>query len=477
MKRRPNVERLDRSSRAAASRAARVRRSTSTSFEDEARGAPQAYEYAAPATSRTSPAAASTRRRWRSSSRRASTVSSACGRRPGGPDRGERHALALRSVRLPGGFAGLLTTGGSMANLSAMVTARHAKLGRGLPRRHVLRERAGARERHEGGHDRRLLARNLRIVPTDAELRMDPAGAAPRRSRADRRAGLRPFLVVPAAGTTNTGAIDPLDDVADIAADEGLWMHVDAAYGGFFQLTDRGRVVVPRASSAADSVTLDPHKGLFLPYGTGGARRARRRVAPRGPLRGGRLPAGPAALRRAARTTPSTRPSSRATCRGLRVWFPLRLHGVGAFREALDEKLDLAAYLRRRSARRPERRALLGAAAHRRAVPARGRGRRGRHRAAEASSHRINASKRVFLSSTMIHGRYVLRACIVSHRTHRTASTSASRSCARPRPSSPGPEGIVVPEMPEMPALAERLDEVLAGAASRGASTSCSSRR
>ncbi len=87
--------------------------------------------------------------------------------------------------------------------------------------------------------------------------------------REDRAAGRRPFLVIPAVGTTNTGAVDPLGDVADVAEAEALWMHVDGAYGGFFQLTDRGRERF-RGIERADSVTLDPHKGLFLPYGTGG---------------------------------------------------------------------------------------------------------------------------------------------------------------------------------------------------------------
>ena len=97
---------------------------------------------------------------------------------------------------------------------------------------------------------------------------MDP-GALEMLIAEDRAAGRRPFLVCAAAGTTNTGAIDPLAAIADVAEREGLWFHVDAAYGGFFQLTDRGRerfVGIERA----DSVTLDPHKGLFLPYGTGG---------------------------------------------------------------------------------------------------------------------------------------------------------------------------------------------------------------
>src|SRR5262249_53072022 len=108
---------------------------------------------------------------------------------------------------------------------------------------------------------------NVRALPADDHLCMDPAGLR-EAVAADRAAGRRPFLVVASAGTTNTGAVDPIDEIADVAASEGLWLHADAAYGGFFQLTERGRVAFA-GIERADSITLDPHKGMFLPYGTG----------------------------------------------------------------------------------------------------------------------------------------------------------------------------------------------------------------
>ena len=80
---------------------------------------------------------------------------------------------------------------------------------------------------------------------------------------------MTPFLVVGSAGTTNTGSIDPLPEMAALAQTHNLWFHVDAAYGGAFLLTQRGRERLAGIAEA-DSVTLDPHKGLFLPYGTGG---------------------------------------------------------------------------------------------------------------------------------------------------------------------------------------------------------------
>ena len=313
----------------------------------------------------------------------------------------------------PSGSQGLLLSGGSMANLSAMVTARHAKLGEDfLDGTYYVSEQAHASVT-KAATIAGFSKRNLRIVPTDAELRMDPE-ALRALVREDRAAGLRPFLVAPSAGTTNTGAIDPLDAIADIAADEGLWMHVDGAYGGFFQLTDRGRAAF-HGIERSDSVTLDPHKGMFLPYGTGGL------VVRDGQALRDAHYEGAAYLQDLPPTGELPNYSEYSAelsrdWRGLRVWFPLRLHGVAAFREALDEKLDLAQVVVEALEADPNIevcwRPQLSTVAFRLAGDA------DDDRQAEFL-RRINASKRVFLSSTRIHGRYVLRICIVSHRTHR----------------------------------------------------------
>ena len=313
---------------------------------------------------------------------------------------------------MPEGSQGILTSGGSTANLSAVVTARHAKLGADFADgTYYVSEQAHAsvtKAATIAGFSRK----HVRIVPTDEELRMDP-DALRDAIQKDRAARMRPFLVVPSAGTTNTGAIDPIDAVADVAADEGLWCHVDAAYGGFFQLTERGRERF-RGIERADSVTVDPHKGLFLPYGTGAL-----------VVRDG------AALRDAhhegAAYLQDLPPSGdlpnyseysielSRDWRGLRVWMPLQLHGVRAFRDALDEKLDLAEELD--GALRDDPNLELPWATQLTVTPFRLRD--GDDEANEELLRRINASKRVFLSSTRIHGRFTLRVCIVSHRTHR----------------------------------------------------------
>ena len=283
----------------------------------------------------------------------------------------------------PEGSQGLLLSGGSMANLSAMVTARHAKLGEDFTDGvYYVSEQAHASV-PKAATIAGFSKRNVRIVADRRRAADGSARRCGRRSRADRADGLRPFLVAPSVGTTNTGAIDPIADIADIAEAEDLWLHVDGAYGGFFQLTDRGRERF-RGIERSDSVTLDPHKGLFLPYGTGGSS----------------CGTGPPCATPTTRAPPTSRicrPTGELPnysehsaelsrdWRGLRVWMPLALHGVAAFREALDEKLDLAGYLAD-AFRDDDRIELsLGAAAHRDPVPAGGR--RRRHAARVPGTH------------------------------------------------------------------------------------------
>jgi len=306
---------------------------------------------------------------------------------------------------------GVLTTGGSLANLSAVVTARHAKLGHDFldGTYYVTNQAHGSNTKAATiagfGPDA------LRIVPTDAELRMD-ADALEAIIAEDRAAGKRPFLVIGAAGTTNTGAVDPLDAIADVATRDGLWFHVDAAYGGFFVLTDRGRARFAGAERA-DSITLDPHKGLFLPYGTGGLIVRDRTTMRDAHFEGAAYlqdlpPAGD--LPNYNELTPEL---SR-DMRGLRVWWPLSLHGVSAFQDALDEKLDLT----ERAYAALEADPAIEVGWHPQLTVVAFRLRDGDEGANRALLERINASKRVFLSSTLIGGEYWLRICIVSHRTH-----------------------------------------------------------
>jgi aromatic-L-amino-acid decarboxylase len=313
----------------------------------------------------------------------------------------------------PVGSRGVLTSGGSMANFSAIVAARTDR----LPEDFLSGLLYVSEHVHQSVTKAAMLAgfpvRNVRSVAADPSLRMD-VDELRRGIAEDRAAGLTPFAVVGSAGTTNTGAIDPLDALADVAAAEELWFHVDAAYGGFFQLTARGRESF-RGIERADSITLDPHKGMFLPYGTGAlvVREGKK-------LRDAHHVGTSAYLQDLASDAdiPNFAEYSAELSRdfrGLRVWFPLKLHGVSAFREALDEKLDLTEHLYEELKADPNLE--VPWAPDLTVVPFRLRD--GDDAANRALLAAINASGRVFLSSTVLEGRFTLRPCIVSHRTHR----------------------------------------------------------
>jgi len=317
------------------------------------------------------------------------------------------------------GAAGFLTSGGSLANFGAVVTARRHLLGEQFLRGTIY----ASDQTHHSMEKAAALAgfpvANVRAVPSDDRFRIQ-LPALEERIRADAGAGFQPFLIVGNAGTTNTGAVDDLDALADLAGQERLWLHVDAAYGGFFLLTERGRRVM-HGIARADSITLDPHKALFLPYGTGSLL-----------VRDGER------LRRAHALTAEYLPAMQDTqdlvdfCqvspelsrppRGLRVWLPLKLHGAAAFRRALDEKLDLAAWAARELHRlepaievvaEPQ----LSTVAFRLRRPATDP--EALNRLNRAFLERINARNRVHLTGTMLGDRFVLRICVVSFRTHR----------------------------------------------------------
>jgi len=313
---------------------------------------------------------------------------------------------------LPPSSQGVLTPGGSMANLSAIVTARTARLGERFADGTMYVSAEAHHSILKSARIAGLPSDAVRVVSTDASLRMDPASlrAAIRRDRAD---GLRPFLVVASAGTINTGMVDPLGEITDVAAEEDLWCHVDGAYGGFFQLTARGRVALA-GIERADSITLDPHKGLFLPYGTG-CLLARDAEALRDAHEAHAQYLPPASRDTELPDFSSFSPELTRDFRGLRLWLPLHLHGVRAFEDALDEKLDLARSVHDRLSACPGLDLpwppALSLVTFR---PA-----QGSDENTADLLRRIHASGRVWLSSAPIGGETYIRMCILSHRSTR----------------------------------------------------------
>ncbi len=305
----------------------------------------------------------------------------------------------------------LLTAGGSGSNLVAVVAAR-------------TRHAAGQTDRatvYVGQHAHGSIAKaartagisreHVRTVRSGPDLRLDTDHLR-QLIAADRAAGLLPVCICAAAGTTNTGTVDDLNAVADVAQETGVWFHVDGAYGGLFQLTGRGRERLA-GIERADSITLDPHKSLFLPFGTG-AVVVRDRDALRQAFSEDADYMQDLDGDDALPDFDTLSPELTREFRGLRLWLPLHLHGVGAFRDALDEKLDLATEAYHALAADP--RLEVPVAPDLTVLVFRLRG--GNDAAQIAFLDRINATQRVLLSSTRLRGEVWLRLAILSVRTH-----------------------------------------------------------
>lgn len=260
----------------------------------------------------------------------------------GAPPLVQLEANALDWLRdlmgFPESTRGLFTTGGSMATFNGIVCAREKLLGTRI-REGVLYTSTQAH--HSVVKSARLAgiaADRVRAIAVDGAFRMrvDALEAA---IATDRAAGLVPFLVVSSAGTTNTGAVDPMRAIASVCAREGAWHHVDGAYGAFFHSCPELEPLLD-GLSLADSLTLDPHKGLFLPYGTGALL-----------VREG------AALRAVHASTADYLPGSAPSdiydpsehgpdlsrgFPGFRVWLVLKTFGMARLRAAIAEKRALA---------------------------------------------------------------------------------------------------------------------------------------
>ena len=238
---------------------------------------------------------------------------------------------------LPASGGGVLTSGGSAANLIALVTAREWAGNPADPVLYLSDQGHSSLER--AARIMGMRPENVRKIPTDETFRMDLQALGDAIER-DRGGGLHPLCVCGNAGATNTGATDPLQELASLSRREGLWFHVDAAYGGFAVLTADGRETF-RGIEEADSITLDPHKWFFQPYETGCLMVRDTRVLESAfrilPEYLQDTALGEEQVNFADRGVQLTR-----RFRALKVWMSIQMLGVGAFREAIQESMDLA---------------------------------------------------------------------------------------------------------------------------------------
>ncbi len=330
-------------------------------------------------------------------------------------------------VGYPGTAGGSLLSGGSLATLAAIATARQAHGLRGADYASAVVYLTS--QAHHCIQKSLALAGlgdvQVRSIRVDARYRMQPDALA-ETIAADRGQGLRPWLVIASAGTTDTGAIDPLDAIATIAARERCWFHVDAAYGGFFLLTEESRDAF-KGIERSDSVILDPHKGLFLPYGAGMVLvRNVEQLAAAHDYTGHYMQD---ADREPGEISPAdVSPELSRHFRALRMWLPLIVAGVRPFRAALEEKLLLARYFYRviqdagfAVGPPPE----LSIVTYRWAP-----GGMSLDRANDLNRRIVDGVRRdgrVFISSTMLDDHFTMRLAVLAFRTHRRTIDLAIR--------------------------------------------------
>lgn len=316
----------------------------------------------------------------------------------------------------PESAVGNLPSGGSIANLIALTAARdkHGIKGAKVEKAVIYLSRQVHHCIYKALRIIGLEDVQMRFVELDERHRMDPLDLKEKLD-ADRKAGLEPFLLIASAGTTDTGAVDPLDTLADIAAENGLWFHVDGAYGGFFILVDRLKPLF-KGIERADSLVIDPHKGLFMPYGVGAVLVKDREAV----LKSHHYFANymQDAMRPDLPTSPAdVSPELTKHFRGLRVWMPLQIHGIEPFTACLEEKILLTEYFRNGLRDMgfelgPEPDLSVSYFWY----PSGG----DENAFNRELMDRIHRDGRVFLSSTTINGRFVIRMAILAFRTKKS---------------------------------------------------------
>lgn len=320
-------------------------------------------------------------------------------------------------IGYPKDALGNLASGGSIANLIAIVTAREAK---NLHPKDYDKAVVYLSPQTHHCIDKALNIAGLqharwRKIPLDEQYRMKP-DMLQIMIEEDRANGLNPWLVIASAGTTDTGAIDPLDELADISERENLWFHVDGAYGAFFVLLEEYKNKL-KALSRADSVVMDPHKGLFIPYGIGVV------LVKNGTAVKNAFSYSASYMQDTVQHLDETSPAEVSPeltkhFRGLRMWLPLMLHGVDPFVACLEEKILLARYFYEELSKEdgwelgpfPQMSVVTF-----RYIPEQGNINEFNQRLIQ----KIHKDGRVFLSSTSINGTFIIRLAVLSFRTHK----------------------------------------------------------
>ncbi|MCY3939712.1 MAG: aminotransferase class V-fold PLP-dependent enzyme [Gammaproteobacteria bacterium] len=321
-----------------------------------------------------------------------------------------------RWLGYPEGAGGLFTSGGSAASLDAFVAAREAA---GHPERATVYM---SNQSHTAFYRAAIIAgirrECVRVVPSDDRFRLDMTALASQVAE-DRAAGYAPVAVCANAGASSTGAIDPLPEMADYCEAEGIWLHVDAAYGGFAVVCDEGKALL-RGIERADSVGLDAHKWLFQPYEAGCL-----------------LVKDPAMLEKAFGVRHDVLQDTvwganhpnladrglqlSRSFRALKVWMSIQTFGMAAFRNAVANGMRLALkaqdYVEASSILELVSPASLGVVCFRVNPKDAGMNEETRDKINAKVLARMFWDDRAFLSSASPSGKFALRLCIINHNT------------------------------------------------------------
>lgn len=318
------------------------------------------------------------------------------------------------ALGLPPGTEGVLQSGGSTANVTALLAARHRTSPDGTTGVVYLSDQT------HSSIARGLLSTgwapdDVRVLPTGDRYALT-ADAVRQAVLADLAAGRRPAVVVATAGTTNTGRVDDLDGLADLCAEHGLWLHVDGAYGGPAAVTPRGRQALA-GLDRADSLVIDPHKWLFQPYDLAcvlvrrpGALEAAFAMHPEylADVQGGGQGGDQGRVDLHNRSLELTRRG-----RAFKLWLTFRTYGADRVAAAVDRGIGLAEYAQALVEADPALEVVTGASLGVVTFAAPARDDDAHRRAAAA----LTASGWAAVSSTVLGGRTVLRLCTINPRT------------------------------------------------------------
>ena len=321
-----------------------------------------------------------------------------------------------RWVGYPDGAGGLFTSGGSAASLDAFVAAREAA---GHP------DRASV-YMSDQSHSALIRAariigvkpERIRLLPSDEDFRLD-MDSLTRAVNEDRAAGLHPIAVCANAGAVSTGAIDPLEEMADFCEAQGIWLHVDAAYGGFASVTERGKKLLG-GIERADSIGMDAHKWFFQPYEAGAllvkdVSTLEKAFAVRHDI-----------LQDTIWGANHPNISDRGlqlsrSCRALKVWMSVQTFGMAAFRRAVSKGMELAERAEAYVSESPHLEMLapvsLGVVCFRVSPAESGLGEEALEEINKTVLARIFWDDKAFVSSTLLKGKFALRFCIINHTT------------------------------------------------------------